>query len=196
MVMLSVYVAVLWRWCGQRDFILPFNIAGRQSDHKSVVGYFSHIVYLRIELTGQETFSQVLSLVSNEFFRALAHQDFGRRAAEQPDLLSGVFCQWVTWHAGEAPNGPAVPLELEVERLPLNEFGQGLSILPPGVVDVDLTFFDTAQGIYAQGVYRADRFTPGTMDRLMSDLRSATEYFVANPGGTHPELISAGSSGF
>jgi hypothetical protein len=213
MVMLSAYVAVVWRWCGQRDFILPFNVAGRQSDHKLVVGYFSHILYLRIELTGQETFSELLSLVSNEFFRALSHQDFGRQATERPELLAGAFCQWVPWHLGVAPNAsaPAAPQELVVERLPLSAFGQGLSILPPGMVDVDLTFFDTAEGIYAQGVYRADRFTSSTAEHLLSDLHAALKLFVRNPSAavrtvleesccrkisSRAEWICAGRAGF
>jgi hypothetical protein len=188
MVMLAVYVSVLWRWCGQRDFVLPFYVAGRQSEHKAVVGYFSHVLYLRIQLTGQESFSALMALVSNEFFRALSHQDFGKQATERPDLLAGVFCQWVTWHQGAprdtqtAAQTSPLASSFTVERLPLSEFGQGLSILPPGMVDVDLTFFDTAQGVYAQGVYRADRFTSQSMDRLMGDLRDALALFVQDPG--------------
>jgi Condensation domain len=181
MVMLSAYIAVLWRWCRQQDFVVPFYVAGRQSEHKSVVGYFSHVLYLRIELTGQETFKQLLGSVSNEFFRALAHQDFGKQAAERPQFLAGAFCQWVTWHTQTTPK--STDSSLRVERLPLSEFGQGLSILPPAMVDVDLTFFDTTEGIYAQGVYRADRFEAQTMDRLMRDLRAALERFMLDPSG-------------
>jgi hypothetical protein len=189
MVMLSVYVALLWKWCGQRDFVLPFYVAGRQSEHKAVVGYFSHVLYLRIQLTGQERFSELLRLISNEFFRALAHQDFGKQSAERPELLAGTFCQWVTWHtngAAATASPPSTPAQLQVERLPLGEFGQGLSILPPGMVEVDLTFFDTTQGVYAQGVYRADHFRQRTADRLMQELRSATGFFLQNPEADLP----------
>jgi hypothetical protein len=193
MVMLTVYVAVLWRWSGQRDLILPFNIAGRQAEHKLIVGFFAYILYLRIELKGDETFSELQRLVSNEFFRALAHQDFGKQAAKRPELLAGTFCQWVTWHPGTAPaqTDSASSTQLAVGRLPLSEFGQGLSTLPPTIVDVDLTFFDTDQGIYAQGVYRADRFAPTTMERLLSNLHCATEFFVRNPASavaTTPQI--------
>ena len=192
MIILTVYVAVMWRWNGQRDFVVPFNVAGRQSEHKLVVGYFAHILYLRIQLTGEETFDELQRLVSGEFFRALAHQDFGRQAAQRPELLAGTFCQWVTWHPGTASdqsNSASAP-RLDVQRLPLSEFGQGLSMLPPSMVDVDLTFFDTDQGIYAQGVYRADRFLPTTIERLMRTLLSATELFVRNPRSSLTALPS------
>lgn len=180
-VMLTVYVAVLWQWCRQKDFVVPFNIAGRQSEHKHIVGYFSHILYLRMQLTGEETFSELLERVSTEFFRALTHQDFGRMALQEPQFLCGTYFQWVTSHSdGSEPalNGATAAHELAVERLPIREFGDGISALPPGMTDVDLTFFDTPGEIYAAGWYRADRFAAETMERLMADLRSTAEQFV------------------
>jgi Condensation domain len=182
-VMLVAYIAVLWRRCRQRDFIVPFNIAGRQSEHRYVVGYFSHILYLRLQLKGDETVRDLLDLVGNEFFRALAHQDFGRMAMQQPQFLVGAFCQWVTWHPEEDPEpvGTTEPRPLTIKRLSIRDFGEGLSALPPGMVDVDLTFFDTPQGIYASGVYRADRFSSDTMAEFMSEVQSAARLLVHNP---------------
>ena len=180
-VMLAVYVATLWQWCRQKDFVIPFNIAGRQAEHRHVVGYFSHVLYLRMQLTGEETFSELLGRVSNEFFRALTHQDFGRIALQVPQLLTGTYFQWVTWHAEEAnaelPK-PDAGLNLAVERIPLGNFGEDISALPPGTIDVDLTFFDTPTGIYAAGWYRADRFSGAAMDRFLADLRSTADHFI------------------
>jgi hypothetical protein len=184
-VMLSVYVAVLWRWCKQANFIVPFKVAGRHSEHKSVVGYFTQILYLRMELSGKETFSELLSHVSSEFFRALSHQDFGRIATQNPELLAGTLFQWVTWHPEQVLGRP-VPRasdfsELKVERVSLADFGEDHTALPAGVVDVEVTLFDTTDGIYASGVYRADRYSASTMERFMGDLRSAAEEFVRDP---------------
>jgi Condensation domain len=182
--MLAVYVAVLWRWCKQSDFVLPFKIAGRQSDHKSVVGYFTHILYLRMELTGGETLSELLRYVGNEFFQALSHQDFGKMATQAPQLLAGAFFQWVTWRPDYAsrlsvPPTTGIP-ELTVERTSCADLGGELTAIPPGMVDVEVTFFDTPQGIHASGVYRADVFTSSTMSRFMDDLRAMAEQFVRN----------------
>jgi hypothetical protein len=182
MFMLAVYVAVVSRWCQQNDFVVPFNVAGRQSEHKNVIGYFSHILYLRLRLTGQESFAQLLSLVSNEFFRALSHQDFGTMATREPECSAGTFFQWISWHqadvSGKPSPEPAQPGGLRVERFSFREFGEGLTAIPPGVVDVEMTFFDTDDGIYALGVYRADLFTADTMERFVTDLRSAAAEFV------------------
>jgi non-ribosomal peptide synthetase component F len=184
-VMLSIYVTALSRHCNQKDFVVPCFVAGRQSEHKSVVGYFSHIVYVRVRLAGTETFGDVLHYVANEFFRALSHQDFGRMAIQVPELLNGTFFQWLTWPPEEAckvptsadPDTPA----LVVEKVSVAEFAEYLTAIPPGMVDVELTFFDASQGIYASGVYRADLFTQAAMDRFMVYLRSTAEACLRDP---------------
>lgn len=181
-VMFAIYIAVLWRACGQRDFIMPFMIAGRQSEHAAVIGYFSHIMYLRLRLTGRETLRQLVSAVSTEFYRTLSHQDFGRMAVRYPDLLGGAFFQWLSWHQQERL-GPAVPgaddpRAIDVQRLPIREFAAGLTAIPPGKVDIEVTFFDTADGIRASGVYRANRFSARRMERFMKDLRLMTQEMV------------------
>ena len=192
-VMLTLYVAVLWRRCRQKDFVVPFKIAGRQSEHKAIVGYFTNILYLRIALTGEETFSGILSQVANEFFQSLSHEDFGRVATERPDLLAGTFFQWVTWHPAHAARLtlPAAGSQagLTVEPLAVRDFGEGLTAIPPGMTAVEVTFFDTPKGINAFGVYRTDLFTQNSMERFMQDLRTAAEQFVNNP----QERITAGS---
>jgi acyl carrier protein len=181
-VMLTVYVAVLSNWCSQNDFVVPVFVAGRQSEHKSIIGYFSHILYLRMQLTGRETFSELLNRVSNEFFRALSHQDFGRMAVQSPELLAGVFFQWVTWHPEDvsepARPDPSLPA---VQRVTLTDFGEDLTAIPPGMVAVEVSFFDTPNGVYASGVYRSDMFSRDTMQRFITELRRASQCFVENP---------------
>jgi hypothetical protein len=178
-VMLAVYVAVLWHWCRQQDFVLPFNVAGRQAEHRAVIGFFSHILYLRIELSGKESFSELLQRVTKEFYQALSHQDFGIQATSKPELLGGTFTQWVTWHPEPGPG--SVSPELTVERLGIRDFAENLTAIPPGMVDVEISFFDAPDGIHALGVYRADRLTTAAMERFMEDLHRATARCVRDP---------------
>jgi hypothetical protein len=185
-VILAIYVAVLWRWCRQRDFVVPFSVAGRQAEQRSVIGFFSHILYLRIKVNGAETFAQLLGHVSNEFYQALSHQDFGIVPTQRPELLGGTFVQWITWHP-EAEPEPAGP-ELIVDRLAVRDFEEDLTAIPPGMVDVEVSFFDAQDGIHALGCYRADRFTASTMDRFMEDLRATTEQVVRDPHKRMTEL--------
>jgi hypothetical protein len=184
-VMLATYAIAVWRWCRQDEFVLPFYVAGRQTEHRPIVGYFSYILHLHVKFSGQETFRQILSRVSNEFYRALAHQDFGRVATQKPGFLAGTLFQWITWHPGdgaqEITQTSDDPVNIEVERVPIRDFGEGSTIVPPDMVDVEITVFDAADGLCAMGTYRADRVTARTMERFMTDLQLTAQRFVHDP---------------
>jgi Condensation domain len=194
--MIAIYVAVLWRWCQQSDFALPFNIAGRHTGHKATIGYFSYILLLRVRLSAQESFRDFLSRLSAEFFSALSHQDFGRVAAKHPDLLAGTLFQWVTWHPDDVKQRAEAPNTRKpaIERVPVRDFGEGLTIVPPGMTAIELTLFDTTEGLHALGTYRADRFATTSMDRFAADLRLATELFVYHPDASLERLLEIRSS--
>ena len=189
-VMMAVYCAVLSRWSPQTDFVLPVNVAGRQTEHRSVVGYFSYVLFLRIQLTGSETFNEILGHLGNEFFSSLAHQDFGRMAMQHPALLRGTLFQWMTWHPEETsvPPKPSLPKQ-PVERISVRDFGEGLTIVPPGMTALEITFFDASGGLHAFGSYRADLFTASEMGQFADDLRRATEVFVRNPETRIAEIL-------
>lgn len=207
--MLSVYAIVLWRWCQKTDFVLPFNVAGRATEYKSAIGYFSCVLYLRMRMTGNETFRDFVKSVANEFFGSLTHPDFGRVARQRPELLSGTLFQWLTWHPEDAMDTtlPAMPdpTKLALERVTVRDFGEGLTVVPPGVTSVEITVFDTPTELRAFGSYRADQFTAHTMERFMADLCSVTALVVRNPdvriavigeaGGDVDEAAERGTGG-
>ena len=180
--MFAIYAAVLWRWCRQSDFVLPLNTTGRPSAYKSAIGYFSYVLYLRLRITGEETFKELVSRVGNELFSSLAHPDFGRLARQHPELLSGALFQWVTLQPDEAPD----------ERVDVREFAEGQTIVPPGMTAIEVTAFDTTDGLRAFGSYRVDRFAAQTMEQFMEDLRWAAEIFVRNPDARIAAVAEAG----
>lgn len=183
--MLAVYVVTLWRWCGQTDFVVPFNVAGRQSEHRPVVGFFAYALFLRIGFSESATFLEVVDQIGKEFYRALSHQDFGRVAVRRPDLIAGTLFQWITWHPDDVARASASSLVdtegLSVSRLPIRDFGQGLTVAPPSVVDVEVTLFDAPEGLCALGTYRADRFASATIQRFMDDFRDNAQALLHNP---------------
>jgi len=171
MPMLAVYVAVLWQWCRQADFVLPFNTAGRPTEFKSAIGYFSYVLHLRLHIEGHETFKELVSRVANAFFGSMAHQDFGRLARQQPELMAGTVFQWVTWH----------PQETVQEQVCVREFGEGLTAVPPGATALEVTVFDTPTELRAFGSYRLDSFSASTIEKFMADLRYAAQLFADQP---------------
>ena len=195
-VMLSLYVVALWRWCLQKDFVLPFNVAGRSTEYKSAIGYFSYSLYLRMRLTGEETFRDLVKSVANEFFGGLTHQDFGRIARQRPELLSGTLFQWLTWHPDDATDTSSSvssdSTKQAIERVTVRDFGEGLTVVPPGATSLEITVFDTPSGLRAFGSYRANQFTRDTMERFMEEFRSVTEFFVRDPDARIAVIGQAG----
>jgi len=186
MIMLTVYVATVWKWCKQADFIVPFNIAGRnRREHEQVIGYFAHVLFLRMEMTGRETFADLLNQVTREFFRAGLHQDQGRMVAQAPGMLQGTFFQWLPWQPDELAGVPTSALlsqldgSITVEPFPLTANTAGL----PDVIDISLMLYDSKEGICATGNCRADLFTANTTQRFAQDLRESLEQFLRNPDG-------------
>jgi hypothetical protein len=182
--MMAIYAAVLWRWCRQDDFVLPFNTAGRPTEYKSTIGYFSYALHLRVRITGDPTFRELVSHLGNEFFSSLSHQDFGRIARQQPELLAGTLFQWITWHPEETPE----------EQIGIREFGEGMTAVPLSMTALEVTVFDTPTELRAFGSYRADRFTAQAMERFMLDLRWAAELFIHNPDARISAVAQAGGN--
>jgi Condensation domain/TubC N-terminal docking domain len=185
LVMLTLYVACLSIWCGQKDLAIPFIIAGRAAAHEGIVGCFSHVVYLRIQLEGGESFIGVLKRVCNEFYRAAAfRQDSGRMAMQRPELIRGTLCQWLSWHpadiAGSRADGLGSPKGLKVATVRCQSL-EDLTNVPPDMVDLEINFFDAAGEISALAIYRADGLAEGVPARLMRELRSVAERVVHDP---------------
>ena len=68
MLMLTAFIAVLARWSRQRDFLVPLVFAGRDDpDCLDLIGFFSYVLLLRMELQGTEDFAGLLVRVSREF---------------------------------------------------------------------------------------------------------------------------------
>ena len=182
LIMLTVYVAAISRWCGQRDLVMPFVIAGRAASHEGVVGCFSQLAYLRIRLEGAESFVELLKRVSNEYYKAAAfRQDCGRMTLERPELLRGTLCQWLAWHPADMARSQAAglgeQLELEVEKLRCQNLEE-LTNVPTDRVDIEVNFFEVDSEISVLAIYRSDRFVEGAPERLMGRLRAVAEYAV------------------
>lgn len=181
LVMLTLYVSVVSRWCGQWDLVVPFNVAGRQAAHDSVVGCFSHVLYLRVRLQADEPFAERLRLVSGEFYKAVFHQDLGRMALGRPDLLRGTFCQWLSWHPAELAGREMyeVPRQLGISARPVHfQTAQDFSNMPAGVTELDATFFESSGDIGMLLIFPRNVLAESTVEQLIRELRALAEQVV------------------
>ena len=85
MSLLSVYAALIFRFCNITDVVIPFVTLGRdRADLNQVVGHFVYPLFLRMELNVNDSFSDLLSRATQEYGAALEHRDGGRIAARDP----------------------------------------------------------------------------------------------------------------
>lgn len=185
MLMLAIYAALISSWCKQSDFVIGFNVTGRhRPEHANAIGYFPQILFLRIQLTGSESFSELLKIVTQEFLTASAHLDFARIVAKVPEFYYGTFLQWLPWRHSEFA-GVETPSEWREHNIPLTIEPFRLKRGLPDDIQMDgdilLHFQEMTEGISATGFYRADLFSPETMQRFARELRVVAERAVRAP---------------
>ena len=76
MTVLAGFQALLSRWSGTTDMVVGTPVAGRtQGETEAVIGFFVNTLALRTDLTGNPTFSELVSRVREVCLGAYAHQD-------------------------------------------------------------------------------------------------------------------------
>jgi hypothetical protein len=185
-VMLAVYVATLSRWCDQREFILPFTVAGRHlPEHAEMIGFLSYYLYLSITLTGEETFLELLSKVSRAFYDALEHQDFGRISTRAPGLLLGTAFNWAPGVLDRLVGVPTPALRSKLADLfSVEPFTLKRSQSPRDHgqeqvgIAASVLFYESPAGFIGT-LYHQPRVAP--LAPFASALHSATQRFVEDP---------------
>ena len=83
LIVLASYVVLLWRWCNQSEFLVIMYIAGRDiPEYVDTIGFFVDILPLRMEITGGETFKDLLAEVIREVCMACEHRSHSRLLTE------------------------------------------------------------------------------------------------------------------
>lgn len=186
-VVLALYVALLSRICNTRDLVVPFNTTGRHlPGYEDVIGYFPHILYLRIKLAGNDSFLDVLLRVDMELNSALRHDDLGQMINLVPELLEGAWFQWDPWVSyadDEAARRNSAPGELDAVSAKSFALPQpGLDADAIGIrIDLLFAFRDIGEEIVGKGNYRADLFKASTMDMFCRNLRRFAQQLLVDP---------------
>ncbi|WP_345327445.1 amino acid adenylation domain-containing protein, partial [Kitasatospora aburaviensis] len=169
MTLLAAFQILLGRWSGQRDFGIGVPVAGRgRPEVEHLIGLFINTLVLRADLTGDPTFTDLLTRVRDHTLDALDHQDvpFDRVVEElHPDR-----------GAGRSPLFQAM-FDLEVRSIAMPRLGSAelhTAEIPFGVTKFDLMFTFTTDPGAAGGFvqYRTDLFDAVTIDRLIQGCRT------------------------
>lgn len=180
-VLLSAFEILVAQY-GRTDHpVVGTPIAGRVSPElELLVGPFSNTVPLRVDLSGDPSFRDVLARVSDVLLDASEHQEvpFGKLVDR---LQSG----------RDASRNPLFQVLMNMGNLPqgvrTTEIAPGLTLRPRGVpndtarVDLELTFEPDGEQLGGRLEYNTDLFDRATADGIIDHLRVVLAAVSADP---------------
>ena len=95
----TAFVAFVMRWCETSDAILRYQTDGRPvPEVREIMGFFAAILHVRVELTDQDRFTDLLARVTAEYCRAYEHADCGYLEAQEsrPAYTANPAFNWVS----------------------------------------------------------------------------------------------------
>jgi len=179
MTVLAAFLALLHRYTGQEDLVIGTPVGGRgRADVEPLIGFFVNTLALRIDLSGEPTFLDLVARVRESALAAYAHQDlpFEKLVAEvaperdlsRNPLFQVIFAFLDGWE----------PMTL----------GPGLTLgaaegVHPGTAKFDLSFHASraASGLHLWLEYATDLFDRATIERLIGHFRLLLEEAARHP---------------
>lgn len=176
LVVLTIYVAVVSRWHEQSDLVIQFVSNERyRPELRDMIGLVVDLVPLRIKVSENDTFLDLLGRVKTEFQSASEHPVFGHIEAPRPEgsTESSLHFNWqpINRMPWLARHGWQLNDEVRVQPFPTSlEF----------TAEFIAWFYDTIDGICMTVMYRQDCFKAETIERFASELRSFAEKCAEN----------------
>ena len=188
MTLLAAFQVLLYRYSGQEDIAVGAPIAGRRrSELEPLIGFFANTLVLRVDLSGNPRFRELLARVRESALGAYTHQDLPfeklvEELAPARDLSRNPLFQ-VMFVLQNAP-GSALALEgVQVSRLPLETH--------TAKFDLSLSVRETAEGLRASWEFSTDLFDAQTIERMARHFERLLEGIVADPAATHRRAAAA-----
>jgi amino acid adenylation domain-containing protein len=179
MVYLAAYVALLSRYARQDDVVVGTAVAARlRPEFERMIGFFANTCAIRVDLSGDPTFRELVARVRKTVFDAIQHQD-----APFEQIVRRL----------NVPRDPS--------RNPIFQALFGLLNTPPPLVDLpgltqldfeldagttrfdlELLVFGNDDRLRAHVVYNTDLYDAGTVEQLAESLLVLLEAAVGDPG--------------
>ena len=178
MTLLAAFQVLLSRYSGQEDIVVGSSIAGRSyAEIEPLIGFFVNTLPLRIDLSGDPTFRELLARVKQVALDGYAHQDlpFEKLVEElQPERsLSYNPIFQVLFALQNMPRRHFEAADLSVDRSSIH---QSTSIL-----DMSWFAFPTPDGLLMRVEFDTDLFDGTTIERMMGHFEQLLKGVLDEP---------------
>jgi amino acid adenylation domain-containing protein len=164
MVLLAAFSTLLYRHSRQHDLVVGTPVANRNRvETEGLIGFFVNLLALRVDLSAQPSFRQLLARVRRTTLDAFAHQDVPFEALvealhpERDPSRSPLFQAMLVLQ-----NAPPAPLALPGLELELLEWEPGTARY-----DVTLLVEERNDALQVRLEYALDLFHPDTAQRML-----------------------------
>ncbi|HEX2093612.1 MAG TPA: amino acid adenylation domain-containing protein, partial [Longimicrobiaceae bacterium] len=189
MVLLGALNVLLARWSGQEDVVVGSPIAGRnRRETEGLVGFFVNTLALRVDVSGNPAFRELLGRVREATLEAYQHQELPfEKLVEELDVErslshSPVFQVLLLLNDGDMSPRPFGGIEVK-------QFGSG----PPSAkLDLALSVAETEGGLGVGLVYREELWDASTLERAADAYALLLETIAADPARRVLDLPLAG----
>ena len=178
MTTLAAFATLLSRYSGQTDVVIGTPVSGRsRTEFEPLIGYFSNTLALRVDLSGNPTFRELMARVREVSLGAYSHQElpFERLVELQPErdvsynpIFQAMFSVGEQWRKPLTLPGlqvTMVPVDLHTAKLDMN-LGLGMN---------------EEQKWSGMLTYCTALFEGSTIDRVFGHFQNLLEAVVANP---------------
>jgi non-ribosomal peptide synthetase component F len=167
---------LLFNYSRQEDIIICSPISGRDRlETEGLIGFFTHILLLRTNLSGDPTYRELLARVSEVFLEAYAHQNIPVSKIKPvlnspPNSLPPVFVRFAFQNIYHQ-----IPI---LSRLEVSEID-----IDTGILKGDLTLITFEQDQCLNNVleYNSSLFSDSTIGRMIDSFQALTEALVDKP---------------
>jgi non-ribosomal peptide synthetase component F len=177
---LSVYTALLSRWCAAPEVAIQLRTNGRPSPAvENAVGLFSSVVYVRVRLRKTDTLADVMQRVIDDYGQSYAIPDFCYLGAElpRPELAYIPSFNWL-------PKPPfsrqflAATDSITTEPVAFEHPFPEVVRQDP---DPSIVFHESADEVHGHLIFPNRRFSKDSMERLMDNLVPFLKTMLTTP---------------
>jgi amino acid adenylation domain-containing protein len=172
MTLLAAFRILLYRSTGQEAIAIGTPIANRQNSAiENLIGFFVNTLALRIDITGDMTFKELLSRVREVTLGAYAHQDvpFEKLVEElQPERVRNLHPLFQVMFAMQ--NAPQSALDLPGLTFSWQEFEHGATRF-----DIECHMREMDNRLYGQLIFSTDLFRRESAERLVQHFQNLLE---------------------
>jgi Condensation domain/TubC N-terminal docking domain len=175
LVVFSVYVAVMSKWCNQHDVVVLFVSHGRsRPELMEMIGAVAEAIFLRLEVNGHDVAVDLVRRASKEFLLATVHPDFGRVPDIIPGMKTELYFNWgpADWWQWSQDCSIGRNHELEI---------RGNTFRKPVALSLACFFVDCPEEITCKIEYRSDLHGVATIEKFWVSLKLFAEELVRCP---------------